>query len=108
MEDNPPLKYSDLTEKIIGAAIEVHKKLGPGFVEKLYHKAVARELKKQGLKLRSQVKIDVRYDKAKIGFQVVDFLVEDKVVVELKAAEKEIGLILNFAKSKLEIKRVVM
>ena len=116
---------SDLTGKIIGAALKVHKKLGPGFVEKVYHRALATELRRNSLKIRSQAKTDILYEGGRVGFQAIDFIVENKVVLELKAVSEildvhvsqvisylkaagpEIGLILNFAKSKLEIRRVI-
>jgi len=121
-EESYPL--SGLTEKIIGCAIRVHKTLGPGFVEKIYQGALEKEFTKYKLQFAREKKINVRYDNEIIGYQVIDFVVENKVVVELKAVSElgsihagqlvsylkatniEIGLVLNFAKSKLNIKRV--
>mgnify|MGYP001595215267 CR=1 FL=1 len=117
--------YGDLTDKIIELAIKVHKKLGTGFIEKIYEKALVYELKKTGVGCISQAIIRVRYDNIDLGEQRVDLMIEDKIVVELKSvselneihmaqmlsylktANKKVGLILNFAKPKLEIKRIV-
>ena len=117
-------QLNKLTEKIIGLAIKVHKKLGPGFVERIYEKALAYEFKKANINFREQVDIKVKYEDIELGYQRVDFIVEE-VIVELKsvseiseiheaqllsylkATNKKVGLILNFAKKKLDIKRMV-
>lgn len=117
--------YGDLTNKIIELAIKIHKKLGSGFVESIYEKALSHEFKKEGIKHAKQKPIDVEYDGILLGGQRVDFIIDDKIVVELKAvsklneihqaqmisylktANKKVGLILNFAAPKLEIKRVM-
>jgi len=115
----------ELSKKIIGIAISVHKKLGPGFVEKIYEKALAYEFKRQGMEFVEQKIIKVIYEDVELGDQRVDFLVEDEIILELKSvseineiheaqmlsylktADKRLGLILNFAKKKLDIKRLV-
>ena len=117
-------QLNKLTEKIIGLAIKVHKKLDPGFVERIYEKALAYEFKKANINFREQVDIKVKYEDIELGYQRVDFIVEE-VIVELKsvseiseiheaqllsylkATNKKVGLILNFAKKKLDIKRMV-
>jgi len=114
-----------LTEKIIGLAIKIHKKLGPGFVEKIYEKALAYDFKREGIQFVEQKIIKVTYEGVELGDQRVDFLVEGEVIVELKSvaeiseiheaqmlsylktADRRVGLILNFAKKKLDIKRMV-
>jgi len=114
-----------LTDKIIELAIKVHKKLGPGFIEKIYEKALSHELNKGGINYEKQKSIRVKYDEILLGDQRVDMIIDNKIIVELKAvselndihqaqmlsylkaADKKVGLILNFAKPKLEIKRVV-
>ena len=121
--DNDQL--NDLSGKIIGLAIDVHKKLGPGFVEKIYERALQEEFQKKRIKFSSQQEIQIKYDDTSIGGQRLDLLVEDEIIVELKAvsevskihqaqlisylkaANKRLGLILNFAKKKLDIKRIV-
>lgn len=114
-----------LSNKIIGLAIKVHKLLGPGFVEKIYGRALAEELKKEKIGYRPEEEIKVKYNDIYIGGQRLDFLVENEIILELKSvseineihraqmisylktANKRLGLILNFAKKKLEIKRLV-
>ena len=118
--------YSDLTKAIIGAALTVHKTLGPGFPEKIYQKALQEEFRKQNISFVREKQIKVFYEGKDVGYTVVDFFVYDKIIVELKAAKLildvhtkqvigylkttslKLGLVLNFGKSKLEIKRVVV
>ena len=119
------LEHQALTEKIIGAAILVHKTLGPGFIESIYENALVFELRKRGLEVKQQVEIPVKYDGVEVGKHRLDLLVEDIIVVELKAiknlddihfvivrsylcaTEQRHGLLLNFAKITLEIRRVI-
>ena len=114
-----------LTGKIIGLAIKVHQTLGPGFVEKVYEKALSYEFKREKLKFSNQTVIKVQYEDLEIGNQRVDFIVEEEIILEiksvsqiielfehqilsyLKASDKKVGLILNFGRKSLEIKRVV-
>ena len=113
------------SNKIIGIAIRVHKKLGPGFVEKIYEKALAYEFQKEGTSFDQQKVIRVKYEDLELGDQRIDFMVEDALILEvkvaskiieihqdqlisyLKASNKKLGLILNFGKKRLEIKRLV-
>jgi len=74
-----------LTEAIIGAAIEVHKILGPGLLESIYEEALCHELVLRGLSVKRQVKIDIAYKGKIIKGQRIDILVEDQVIVELKS-----------------------
>lgn len=114
-----------LANRIIGIAIEIHKILGPGFVEKIYEKALAYELDKNKIKYDQEKVIKVKYKDLLLGDQRIDFLIEDELILELKsasvitevykaqilsylkAANKRLGLILNFGREQLEIKRVV-
>ena len=114
-----------LTQRVIGIAIDVHNRLGPGFVEKVYCDILAYEFKKAKLKFSREAEIKIKYENLDFGYQRVDFLIEGKIIVEiksvsevnkihqaqllsyLKTADKRVGLILNFAKSRLEIKRLV-
>lgn len=125
MPVNKEYKYSDLTDKIIKIAIDIHKNLGPGFVEKIYQRALYLEFKNSGLKFTREKQINVEYKRVNLGYEKVDFDIEDKVLVEiktvseineihkaqvisyLKASGREIDLILNFAKVRLEIKRLI-
>lgn len=119
------LVSKDLTDKILSSAIKVHKKIGPGFHEKLYERAMAIQLNKDGIRFENQKRIDVLFEGEKIGYHFLDFLVEGEIIVELKtldqlaniylsqlisylkAAKLKVGLVLNFATPTLEIKRVI-
>ena len=109
------LKYEKLTEAIIGAAIEVHKQLGPGLMESVYEECLCYELSIHGIVFQRQVSLPVRYKKVKLdcGYRM-DVVVEDTVILELKAIEqlhplheaqlitylklsqKPVGLVINF------------
>ncbi|MBF0103221.1 MAG: GxxExxY protein [Desulfobacterales bacterium] len=117
-------KYSDITSKIIGCAIEVHKILGNGFQELIYQRAVAYEFELQDVHFVREYEMPVFYKDKQMGTRRADFLVEDKVSVELKAIIKledvhlaqainyleaynlEIGLLINFGARSLEFKRI--
>jgi GxxExxY protein len=117
-------KYSDITEKIIGCAMEVHNTLGNGFQEVIYQRALEIELKELGLHYVREFDMPVMYKKMQIGNRRVDFLIEDKISCELKAVielEKvhlaqainyleaynlEIGLLLNFGNTRLQFHRL--
>jgi len=118
------LELEGLTDRIIGAAIEVHKTLGPGFLESIYENAFAVELRAQDIPFKRQVAVPVVYRGVEVGLHRLDLFVFDEIVVELKAVtrledvhfvvvrsylravDREHGLLLNFAKPTLEIKRV--
>ena len=119
---NRNLKYVELTEIIINCAFEVHKVLGAGFLEKVYQNALIEELKLRYLKAESQRAITVSYKGINVGEYFADIVVEDVIIIELKALDKlndihelqlknylnatgmEVGLLINFGKS-VEIKR---
>ena len=123
MSDN--FKHSDITEKIIKAYYNVFNALGYGFLEKVYENAMMIELGKFGLNSEKQKPIKVYYDDVSIGEYFADIIVNDVVIIELKAAESlceehecqltnylkatdiEVGLLLNFGK-KPEFKRKVL
>jgi len=118
-------KYSDITEKIIGCAMEVHRTLGNGFQEVIYQRALAIEMAEKGLGFSREHEMDIFYKKQKIGSRRVDFFVEEKIMVELKAViqledvhlaqainyleayNMEIGLLINFGNTSLQFKRVM-
>jgi GxxExxY protein len=122
------LKYKDITEKIIGASFEVHKFLGNGFQEVIYQRALAWELKQAGLSFAREIDQDIFYKELPepIGTRRADFVVEDKVLVELKAVIEledvhlaqalnylkayrlEVGLLINFGSKSLTFKRLVL
>ena len=80
-----------LTEKIIAAAIEVHRHLGPGLLESIYEHALCHELELRGLGVQQQVEVDVVYKDKRIKGQRVDLIVESQVIVELKAVKNASG-----------------
>ena len=118
------LLYADVTEKIIGAAFTVHNTLGPGHSEKTYENALALKLRELGFLAEQQKAMSVFFQGTKVGEQIADILVEDKVVVETKAVHKlqndfetkllgclkstkyQVGLLINFS-TKVEFKRLV-
>jgi len=122
---NEKYKYSDLTGKIIGCAMEVHKILGNGFQEVIYQRALAKELYLQDLNFSREHEMPIFYKNEQIGTRRVDFLVEAVISVEIKAVTKledvhlaqainyleaynlEIGLLINFGAKSLEFKRLI-
>ncbi len=83
-----PAAWNDVTREVIAAAIEVHSVLGPGLLERLYEDALAYELVERGLRLERQRPIRLRYKAVEIGDLRIDLVVEDLVVLELKAIER--------------------
>ena len=122
------LKYKDITEKIIGASFEVHKFLGNGFQEVIYQRALAWEMTQVGLEFAREIEQDIFYKNLPepIGTRRADFVVEGKVLVELKAIKEledvhmaqalnylkayklEVGLLINFGSKSLTFKRLVL
>lgn len=118
------MKYKEDTDKIINAFYKVYNTLGFGFLEKVYEKALIIELKKIGLNARAQVPVKVHYQELEIGDYFADIIVNDRVILELKALDAlcdehsyqlvnylkatkiEVGLLLNFGK-KPQIKRKI-
>ncbi len=112
-----------LTEQIIGLAMKVHRVLGSGFLESVYRKALLIELRKAGLRAEEEKRICVLYEGVSVGDFAADILVEDKVILELKAVESlgnahevqtvnyltatglDIGLLINFGSERLQFKR---
>lgn len=119
------LKYHELTEKIIGCAMKVHRYFGPGFPEVVYKRALIIELRKLGISCREEVVRDIIYEEKTIHKRRLDMLVEDVVLVELKAIKEidnaemnqilnylrvfqiEVGLLLNFGGPSLFFKRYI-
>jgi len=77
-----------VTEGIIGAAIEVHKILGPGLLEKIYEQALCHEFELKSIRYRKQVEVDVKYKEAVLQGQKLDLLVQDEIIVEVKSLSK--------------------
>lgn len=115
--------YKDLTYKIIGALFEVHKNLGPVHKENIYHEAIKIELGLQGISFVEEKILEVKYKAKKIGVYRPDFIIDDKVILEIKAvpiltktivdqmyyyvrgSKYKLALLANFGTSKLGIKR---
>jgi len=122
---NPAYPESELTAKIIGCAMEVHKVLGNGFQEVIYQRALDIEMARQGLRFVREQEMQIYYKGHDIGTRRVDFFVEDKVMVEIKAIIQledvhlaqainyleaygiGVGLLLNFGAKSLQFKRVM-
>ena len=120
------MDINDITYAINGAAFEVNRVLGSGFLEKVYENALLVELKERGLNAESRIAVKVFYKKKVVGEYIIDILVEKKVIVELKTVEKfdnvheaqllnylkasgiQVGLLINLKHPKVEIKRMVM
>jgi GxxExxY protein len=85
MDRIPKMEEQELTEKIIGCAMKIHSALGPGFLESVYQNALAHELGKAGVKVECEKAIVVHYDGVAVGDFSADMLVEEKVMLELKA-----------------------
>jgi GxxExxY protein len=118
------LKHSELSKKIIAAAYAVHKELGYGFVEKVYKNALAIELQEAGIKCSVEVPLKVLYHEKTVGSYVADMIIDDKIIVEVKAVSAvapihevqlvnylkatglQIGLLINFNQT-VEVKRRV-
>jgi GxxExxY protein len=119
------MNLNEITYEINGAAFEVNKVLGGGFLEKVYENALFFELKKRGLKAEAQYPITVNYKDEVVGDYFADILVEDSIIVEVKAVDSiqpiheaqllnylkatgiTVGLVINFKHPKAEIKRLV-
>jgi GxxExxY protein len=119
------LNNDDVTYAIGGAVFEVNRVLGTGFLEKVYENALVLELKSRGLKVQAQVPFQVKYKGTLVGDFSVDLLVEDCVIVELKAVDRilpiheaqllnylkasglRVGLLVNFGRTKATIRRFV-
>jgi GxxExxY protein len=121
---NKELKHKELSERIIAAAYNVHNELGYGFLEKVYRNALAIELEEAGIKCIVEVPLKVSYHNKIVGDYFADIIVDDKIIVEVKAVSKlesvhevqlvnylkatgiSVGLLINFGQS-VEIKRRV-
>jgi GxxExxY protein len=119
------MEFEELSNKIIKSAIKVHKNLGPGFLESIYQAALIIQLQKDGLKAETQKDIKIYYDGDEVGIHRLDLVVNNEIIVELKAVKDfddshiaqvisylkatglKTGLLLNFAKPTLKIKRIV-
>jgi len=123
-----PMKERDqLTERVIGCCFGVHRQLGPGFGERIYHNALKLLFDKEGLRYESEKEFEVFYSDKKIGTFRADLVVEDRVIIEikslagnipvlfqnqllsyLKASGFHVGLLVNFGTKSCQVKRVVL
>ncbi|MBU2541998.1 GxxExxY protein [Patescibacteria group bacterium] len=118
-------KESDLTQKIIGIAMRIHCEIGPGFQEKIYHRAMMIALENDGMIIESEKEYNINFENIKVGVFRADLVVENKVIIELKAvvgempkifqtqtisylkaSGLEVGLLINFNNQSLEVKRL--
>jgi GxxExxY protein len=118
------MQYEELTHKIIGCAMKVHSTLGSGFQEVIYQRALSIEMEKHGLGFAREMEMTIFYEDVDIGTRRVDFFVEDKIMVELKAVSAlddlhlaqatnyleaynlPVGLLINFGSNSMGFKRV--
>ena len=121
MENRDPL-----TERIIACCYKVHSELGPGFIEKIYHAALKIAFNQEGLKYETEKRFEVYYQDKKVGTLIVDLVIENKVIFEikaitgnipdvfkyqvlsyLKASNLKVGLLVNFGNKSCQVKRFV-
>lgn len=120
------IKHRELSFRIVGCAMRVHEALGPGFPEAIYHRALVHELLKARIPFESQKSIEVYYDNALCGEFRLDLLVDNSIVIELKALDRivddhvsqalsylkatklDLAIIMNFGRKTLDAKRVVV
>ena len=119
-------EFEDLSGRILAAAVDVHKTLGPGFLESVYERALAVALQHRGILFLEQKEVQVFYESEEVGLHRLDLIVESQIVVELKAVKAledihfaqlksylkatglHVGLLLNFNAVTLVVKRVVL
>ena len=118
------LPFKELTHKVIGCAMEVHRVLGPGFQEYIYQRALAIEMKSAGIKFEEEFELPIHYKGNKIGLRRVDFWIDNTVSLEIKAKSEldnthlaqainyieasnvSTGLLINFGVPSLQFKRI--
>ena len=122
MENRDPL-----TERIIACCYKVHSELGPGFKEKIYHAALKLAFNQEGLKYETEKRFEVCYQGKKVGILIVDLVIEDKIIFEikaitgnipdvfkyqvlsyLKASNLKVGLLVNFGNKSCQVKRFIL
>ncbi len=117
--------YKELSFLIIGAAMEVHRTLGPGFLESVYQAALARELSLRGISFEQLKCLSVKYKEVVVGEYVADFVIDDKIILELKAVSQihpqhvaqavnylaatgfKLAIVINFGAESLQQERVI-
>ena len=119
------MEARDLSYRVVGAALAVHRELGPGFIEAIYEEALVIELERRGIGVARQVSVPVVFRGVQVGLHRLDLLVEDTIVLELKAVKalhdvhfavlnsylratrKRLGILLNFRGPRLTTKRIL-
>lgn len=122
--EKPEYKFKEITEKIIGAAMKVHAALGNGFQEIIYQRALEIEMEEMGVHFKREFEMPIYYKGKEIGLRRVDFFIEEKIMVELKAIiqlenvhlaqaknyleayNMQVGLLINFGSISLQFKRL--
>jgi GxxExxY protein len=120
------LEFDALSSRVSSSALKVHKELGPGFLESIYHSALLVQLRRDGMKADTQKEIHIKYAGVEVGLHRLDLVVDDTIVIELKATRDfndthmaqiisylkasglKVGLLLNFGRSTLKVKRAVL
>jgi len=118
------MKHEALTQQIIGCVVKVHRTLGPGFLEAIYHRALCIELCRAGLKVETEKPVTVFYEGEEVGLHRLDLVVENTVVIELKAVPDlaaahyeqlrsyirasalDVGLLVNFGRERSDFRRI--
>ena len=118
-------RFDDLSSKVISVAVKVHRQLGPGFLESVYEQALKIELSERGIPFEAQKAVEVRYADQVVGNHILDLMIADELIVELKAVsrfedvhyaqvrsylratDKRVGLLMNFNAPTLLVKRIV-
>lgn len=118
------MKHEALTQQIIGCLVKVHRTLGPGFLESIYRRALCLELQRSGLKVEAEKPVPVYYEGEEVGLHRLDLVVEDTVVLELKAVPElapahyeqlrsylratglDVGLLINFGRERSDFRRI--
>ena len=117
--------YKELSYAVVGAAMEVHKILGPGYLEAVYQAALAHEFDLRGISAKREQQLPVTYKGVAVGYYVADFVVENKIILELKATTNliprneaqainyltatgvDLAMLINFGETSLKTKRIV-
>jgi len=123
--DRSKIIFPKLSYKIVGVLFEVYNHLGPGFQEKHYQRAIVRELKKEKMPFKEQVYSPLIYKEENIGSQFIDFLIDNKIILEIKKGDRfsknnidqilnylktkklKLGIIANFGSKELKFKRII-
>lgn len=125
-QDKKDFLYKDLSYKVIGLAMELHKRLGSGFLEKVYENSLMLLFERDNIKAEQQFPVNVIFENQVVGNYVADIVIEDKIILELKAVDSlndihkaqlinylkasgyRIGILLNFGGKSLEYKRFIL